>query len=154
MYGFTETGFFNALRDANVDTFCDIRDRRGMRGAKYAFVNSVRLQKTLSEIGIRYVHRKDLAPSKETRGRQAAADRSGGTLKRARTTLSQAFITAYETECLAKFNARTFVSELPKDAKIVALFCVEKAPTACHRSLVANKLKDDLDLEVQHLPVR
>ena len=37
VYGFDETGFFRALQDAEVDTFCDIRDRRGVRGATYAF---------------------------------------------------------------------------------------------------------------------
>ena len=40
VYGFDESGFFDALCQAEVDTFCDIRSRRGLRGATYAFANS------------------------------------------------------------------------------------------------------------------
>ena len=64
VYGFDEAGFFRALQEARVDTFCDIRDRRGVRGSTYAFVNSQRLQTRLTNLGICYLHRKDLAPSK------------------------------------------------------------------------------------------
>ena len=32
VYGFTEVDFFHALRQAGVDTFVDIRGRRGVRG--------------------------------------------------------------------------------------------------------------------------
>ncbi len=39
-YGFTEDAFINALKGAGVDAFVDIRQRRGMRGSKYAFLNS------------------------------------------------------------------------------------------------------------------
>ncbi|MFN2179799.1 MAG: hypothetical protein ACK2UV_09955, partial [Candidatus Promineifilaceae bacterium] len=51
VYGFDETTFFQALKDAGVDTFCDIRRRRGVRGSRYAFANSKRLQKRLAELG-------------------------------------------------------------------------------------------------------
>ncbi len=63
VYGFDEAGFFQALQDAGVDTFCDIRRRRGVRGSAYAFANSQRLQGRLAELGIRYIYRSDLAPS-------------------------------------------------------------------------------------------
>ena len=64
VYGFDELGFFDALCKAGVDTFCDIRSRRGVRGATYAFANSKRLQARLSELGIQYIYRKDLGPTK------------------------------------------------------------------------------------------
>lgn len=76
VYGFDETGFFEALRSAGVDVFCDIRARRGVRGSTYAFANSVRLQARLAEMGVRYLHRKDLAPTQAVRDRQAEADRA------------------------------------------------------------------------------
>ena len=38
-YGFSADRFFAALREAGVDTFLDIRQRRGVRGAEYAFAN-------------------------------------------------------------------------------------------------------------------
>ena len=151
VYGFDESGFFDALCQAEVDTFCDIRSRRGLRGSTYAFANSVRLQARLSELGIRYIYRKDLGPTKTVRDKQAAADTASKTAKRKRTTLGEAFIEAYQTECLAEFEPQTLLDELESDAKVVALFCVETAPAACHRSLVAAKLAKNLNVEVEDI---
>ncbi len=151
VYGFDETRFFAALRAAGVDTFCDIRARRGVRGREYAFVNSKRLQARLAELDIRYFHLKELAPSQALRELQAAADKDERTAKRQRTELSELFITDYGKECLQTFDSRKLVEQVGHDARVVALFCVERAPAACHRSLVAERLKQDLGLEVVHL---
>lgn len=48
VYGKTESQFFDALKNADIDTFCDIRKRRGVRGSQYAFVNSTKLQSRLA----------------------------------------------------------------------------------------------------------
>ena len=151
VYGFSEEGFFAALQAANVDTFCDIRNRRGVRGATYAFANSVRLQARLSELGIRYLHCKALAPPKAVRDKQAAADKADKVAKRERTTLGAAFIEAYHAECLAHFEPQSLLDALESDAQVVALFCVEREPAACHRSLVADKLAKELGLEVEDI---
>ena len=151
VYGFDESSFFEALRKAEVDTFCDIRSRRGVRGATYAFANSMRLQARLAELGIRYIHRKDLGPTKVVREKQAAADKATKIAKRKRTALGEAFIEAYHTECLAAFEPQNLIDELASDARVVALFCVEKVPEACHRSLVADKLAKTLNLEVKDI---
>lgn len=151
VYGFDEVKFFDALCQAEVDTFCDIRSRRGVRGATYAFANSMRLQARLSELGIRYIYRKDLGPTQAVRDKQAAADKATKTAKRKRTELGKAFIDAYHTECLAEFEPQNLLDELEPDAKVVALFCVETAPEACHRSLVADKLAKTLNLEVEDI---
>lgn len=151
VYGFDESSFFEALCKAEVDTFCDIRSRRGLRGATYAFANSVRLQARLAELGIRYIYRKDLGPTKTVREKQAAADKASKTAKRKRTALGEAFIEAYQTECLAEFEPQSLLEELESDAKVVVLFCVETAPEACHRSLVADKLSKTLDVEVENI---
>ena len=151
VYGFDEDSFFNALDNAQVDTFCDIRNRRGVRGSTYAFANSLRLQARLAELGIRYLHRKDLAPTQAVRDRQAEADKATKTAKRKRTTLGEAFVTAYHTECLAAFDSQSLLADLEEDAQVVALFCVEKNPEACHRSLVADKLRQELKLEVEDI---
>lgn len=151
VYGFDDAGFFEALRSAGVDVFCDIRSRRGVRGATYAFANSVRLQTRLAEMGIRYLHRKDLAPTQSVRDRQAEADRSSKTAKRKRVRLGEAFIAAYCAECLASFDPQSLLDDLGEGAQVAALFCVEREPEACHRSLLAEKLKNDLGLEVEHL---
>ncbi len=151
VYGFDENSFFDALCKAKVDTFCDIRSRRGVRGSTYAFVNSLRLQARLAELGIRYLYRKDLAPTQAVRDRQAAADKVTKTAKRKRTALGEEFITAYRTECLAGFDPHSLLDDLEEGAQVVALFCVEKAPEACHRSLVADKLMQVLNLEVEDI---
>ena len=151
VYGFNESSFFAALRKAEVDTFCDIRSRRGVRGATYAFANSKRLQARLAELGIRYIYRKDLAPTQTVREKQAAADKATKTAKRKRTELGEAFIEAYHTECLNVFEPQSLLDELESDARVVAFCCVETAPEACHRSLVADKLAETLNLEVEDI---
>ena len=151
VYGFDADSFFNALCKAEVDTFCDIRSRRGVRGATYAFANSKRLQARLAELDIRYIHRKDLGPTKVVREKQAAADKATKTAKRKRTELGEAFIKAYHTECLTAFDPQSLIEALESDAQIVALFCVETAPEACHRSLVADKLAKTFNLEVEDI---
>ena len=151
VYGFDETNFFEALCNAKVDTFCDIRSRRGVRGATYAFANSKRLQAKLAELGIRYIHRKDLAPTQSVREKQAAADKVTRTAKRKRTELGEVFIEAYLAECLDAFEPQSLIDELESDAMVVALFCVETAPEACHRSLVAEKLTKTFNLEVEDI---
>jgi uncharacterized protein (DUF488 family) len=151
VYGFDADSFFNALCKAEVDTFCDIRSRRGVRGATYAFANSKRLQARLAELDIRYIHRKDLGPTKVVREKQATVDKATKTAKRKRTELGEAFIKAYHTECLTAFDPQSLIEELESDAQIVALFCVETAPEACHRSLVADKLAKTFNLEVEDI---
>ncbi|HSG17245.1 MAG TPA: DUF488 domain-containing protein [Anaerolineae bacterium] len=151
VYGFDEESFFQALSTAGVDTFCDIRQRRGVRGATYAFANSQRLQRRLAELGIRYLYRQDLAPTKAVRARQAEADEAQKVAKRQRTALGEAFILAYRSEILANFAAQSLLDEAGPEAQVLALFCVEREPAACHRSLVADKLRWDLGLTVEHI---
>src|SRR5437868_14235983 len=90
VYGFDQDSFFQALVTAGVDTFCDIRFRRGMRGSTYAFVNSSRLQRRLGELGIRYVHIKDLAPNQAIREMQKQEDKKLREAKRTRTKIGRA----------------------------------------------------------------
>ena len=140
VYGFSESGFFTALINAGVDTFLDIRQRRGMRGAKYAFANSQRLQAKLEELGIRYYHLKELSPTPEVRQIQKQVDQFQDIEKRKRSTLSQEFVQAYEKSVLDQVDLSSLINRLPDDSQVVALFCVEKEPGACHRSIVAKKL--------------
>ncbi|GHT08753.1 hypothetical protein AGMMS49525_17880 [Bacteroidia bacterium] len=50
VYGSTEKEFFNKLVENRIDTFCDIRQRRGVRGSEYAFVNNNYLQRKLAAL--------------------------------------------------------------------------------------------------------
>jgi len=151
VYGFDREKFLRALLDADVDTFCDIRLRRGMRGAEYAFANSQRLQKDLCELHIKYIHIKDLAPTRTIREKQNQEDKEHGVAKRARETLAQSFVDAYEKERLSNFDSQQFLARVGPEANIVCLFCVERRPDACHRSLVAQRLSRDLSVPVEDI---
>ncbi len=151
VYGFDKESFFQALLDAKVDTFCDIRMRRGMRGSTYAFANSASLQRKLEELGIRYVYLKGLAPDQKIRTKQKQEDEKLGVAKRTRKALGPTFIQAYEEERLSSFNSGEFIKELGQDARVIGLFCVEREPEACHRSLAAKHLAQDLELQVEHI---
>ena len=151
VYGFDREAFFQALLDAHVAIFCDLRARRGVRGSQYTFANSTRLQQSLQQIGIRYVHCKELAPSAALRSIQAEEDKQAHIAKRARNTLSQRFIQGYEQECLATLDARQFIARISENANVVCLFCVEHEPDACHRSLVAQCLAQELNLHLKHI---
>ncbi len=151
VYGLTEDEFFCQLRRAHVDTFCDIRARRGMRGSRYAFANSTRLQDRLREMDIRYVHRKDLAPTDRIRATQRQADQHTGVTKQRREQLSQEFVQSYLSQVLGEFKPEEFLKSCCDGARVVALFCVERSPQACHRSLVADRLRAQLGVEVEHI---
>lgn len=150
VYGWDEADFVQAIRDAAPDMFVDVRRRRGLRGATYAWANSTRLQATLAGLGIPYTHRLDVAPSDATRhivARDAIADGIG---YRDRTILSQEYLDAYGHEVLAWFDAGEFVASLGEDIESIMVFCVERAPAACHRSLLAEQLARQLGAEVVH----
>lgn len=152
VYNSSEQDFFNKLFKNQIDMFCDIRQRRGVRGAKYAFVNSRRLQKRLAEIGIDYLHILDLAPPKDIRSLQSEADRKSKVLKRSRNCLSQRFVEEYKAQVLDYFSFDDLLNLLQsRGATRVALFCVEEHPAACHRSLVGNVLKGEYEMPVMEL---
>lgn len=151
VYGSAQDAFFDSLTNAGIDTFCDIRRRRGVRGSEYAFVNSTRLQKELADRSIRYFHFLDLSPSNEIRQAQYAIDKKEKVGKRSRSELSPLFKDAYREACLSSFESRKFVESLGPEAKCAVLFCVERDASACHRSLVAERLEADLGITVTHL---
>jgi uncharacterized protein (DUF488 family) len=151
-YGFTEETFVRALKDAHVEMFVDIRRRRGMRGARYAFLNSSRLQKLLASVGIKYLHAVDLAPTTSIRDAQKKEDAASGETKRHRTQLSQEFVERYRSEILSTLDLPSFRARLD-GAEVLALFCVESEPLACHRSIVGDYLLSRIgsDNAVEHL---
>ncbi len=151
VYGSAETEFFKKIIDNNIDTFCDIRQRRGVRGAKYAFVNNQRLQQRLNELDIKYGHVLELAPTTEIRELQKEADAQKGELKRDRQELGQIFRIEYKNRILKKFDFDSFIEKLENlGACRVVLFCVEEKPQACHRSIVTDKL-EKLGYKIIHL---
>ena len=152
VYNSTENEFFEKLTQNNIDTFCDIRQRRGVRGAKYSFVNSNRLQEKLNDLGIKYGYVQDLAPTTEIRELQKEIDAEKGELKSERQELGKVFVIEYKNKILGNFDFDKFFENLDNiGANRIALFCVEEHPEACHRSIVANKLADNFNYKITHI---
>jgi len=151
VYGYTADSFFSDLQTAGVEVFCDIRWRRGVRGAEYAFANHKRLQAQLESYGIKYFHHRDLAPTPEIRNIQQSLDKFEQVAKRKREGLSSEFKEAYQREILDHFDPQEFIEWFGRSVKVIALCCVERVPEACHRSLLAEAIKERLGVDVQHL---
>jgi uncharacterized protein (DUF488 family) len=128
-----------------------VRQRRGVRGAEYAWANSKRLQAALADAGIPYEHRPELAPTTELRRLQYAEDDRQGVGKRSRTALAPAYRERYIAEILDRADPAALAASLPSEGA-GALLCVERDPEACHRSLIADRLAAEHGLEVTHLP--
>jgi len=152
VFNSTEQEFFSKLSENHIDTFCDIRQRRGVRGSKYAFVNSNRLQEKLSGLGIQYTYVEGLAPTPEIRQVQTQIDAEKHESKTERTELDKTFTAAYKKGILNKFDFKSFFELLNRmGSQRIVLFCVEETANACHRSLVAEKLHHDFHFAVTHL---
>ncbi|MEA2408818.1 MAG: hypothetical protein QOE69_2937 [Thermoleophilaceae bacterium] len=128
----------------------DVRQRRGVRGPAYAWANAKRLEAALAEAGIEYRHHPELAPTTELRQLQYAEDDRQGVGKRSRVELSEAYRERYLAEILARADPDALVAELPETGT-ATLFCVERDPEACHRSLIAERLAREHGLSVTHL---
>ena len=142
VYGSSENDFFRKLTENQIDTFCDIRRRRAVIGALYAFVNSKRLQDKLRDLSINYIHETRLSPTAEIMHVQDKSDKQHKIKRRDRAELDVAFKKAYVDRILSKFDIKEFIRQIETSGiKKIVLFCVEKLPAACHRSLVTDKIK-------------
>ena len=150
MYGWTLEEFLEALASANIRLLIDVRQRRGVRGREYAWANAKRLQAALEQAGVGYEHHPQLAPTTELRQLQYAEDDRLGVGKRSRTELAPAYRERYTAEILDRADLSAVVGELPADGA-GALLCVERDPEACHRSLIAERLAAEHDVEISHL---
>ena len=150
VYEFDAGSFVRTLDAAAVSHIVDIRQRRGVRGPRYAWANARRLQALLADAQIEYAYRRDLAPTTELRQLQYRDDDRQGVGKRSRVRLSPEYIRGYTQEILDHARLESLVDGLPVHG-IAALLCVEATAQACHRSLVAGRLADRFGFEVVHL---
>lgn len=152
VYGSNEEEFYKKLTANNIDLFCDIRQRRGVRGSKYAFVNSNYLQRQLAELNIGYLYKKELAPTRLIREMQWEEDKMEHQTKKTRETLGHAFCCGYEELILNVANLDELMTTFKeRGAKNIVFFCIEEKPEACHRSLVAKRLSEKYNLKVINL---
>ena len=151
VYNSTENDYFSKIHENKIDTFCDIRQRRGVRGSKYAFVNSKKLQERLLVIKCRYLHVLDLAPTTMIRKLQKEADLNQGNKKRDRSKLSSLFSSTYREQVIGNFDFQSFINSLEENkSKRIVFFCVEENSEACHRSIVTEAL-EQLGFNITHL---
>jgi uncharacterized protein (DUF488 family) len=108
------------------------------------------LQDALAGAGIDYRHHKELAPTTELRQLQYREDARAGAGKRSRESLAPEYVERYAREVLDLVDLAAVVAGMPTDAAS-ALFCVERDPEACHRSLIAERLAEEFGFEVVHL---
>ena len=148
VYGWTLEEFLAALDDADVSLLVDVRQRRGVRGREYAWANAQRVQAALAAAGIEYSHHRELAPTTELRQLQYTEDDRLGVGKRSRSELAPAYRERYLWEILDHADLDALAAELPD---VSALFCVERDPEACHRSLVAERLAAAYGARIVHL---
>lgn len=150
VYGFTAETFLEQLTAGSVGLLLDLRQRRGVRGPDYSWANSARLQRALAAADIGYRHIKDLAPTTGLRQLQYHEDDRQGVGKRNRVALAPEYTDGYTRTILDPFDLGALLTELPSNGTI-AIFCVERDPEACHRSLVAERLHTEHGLRVTNL---
>src|SRR5438270_14100704 len=142
--------FLEKLRIHNVAMVVDVRQRRGVRGPAYAWANSLRLQAALEEARTGYRHVPALAPTTELRQLQYREDDRLKVGKRSRVELSEAYRRRYLSEILDHVDLGAFLESLPDKAGST-LLCVERDARACHRSLIAARIKAQFGVPVRDL---
>jgi uncharacterized protein (DUF488 family) len=150
VYGWTLDRFLAALDDADARVVVDVRQRRGVRGAEYAWANSLQLQNALGNAGIEYRHHKELAPTTDLRRLQYEEDARQRVGKRSRLELAPEYRDRYLREILDRVDLGELVKDLPPEG-LAALLCVERDPEACHRSLIAERLTAESGSSIVHL---
>ncbi|HTR76078.1 MAG TPA: DUF488 domain-containing protein [Solirubrobacterales bacterium] len=149
VYGADLEAFLTALRAASVDLVLDVRRRRGVRGAQYAWANARRLEAELDAAGIGYQHLAELAPTTAMREAQYEADAARGEGKRSRTVLSPTYVERYTEEILDPADLDPLVRFVGRSTP--ALLCVERDAAACHRSLIAARLAREYGCRIENL---
>lgn len=149
VYGTDEAEFFARLEAFGADCLVDVRQRRGVRGARYAYANRTRLDAECAVRGIAYEAMSELAPPRELRRVQLLEDARLGASKRDRGVLGAAFREGYE-DLLRHSDRQALQSRLAVWSRPV-LLCVEGPPAACHRSLAAEWLAGGTVIRVEDL---
>ncbi|NKB43292.1 MAG: DUF488 family protein [Alphaproteobacteria bacterium] len=131
--------FIATLKNAEVEVLIDIRDFPGSR--KKGFSKTA-LALALSEVGVNYIHLRDLGDPKP--GREAA--RRGD---------YRAFERIFRNH-LAREESQEALVEAVNIAKEFrsSLLCYERDHSGCHRSIVAEAMASHVPFRIEHLGVR
>lgn len=137
--GSSQEDFIATLEAAGIMLVIDIRDVPVSR--RKGFSKNA-LAEALSERSIRYVHLKSLGDPKE--GREAARQ---GRTEEFRRIFGRHL--ASDTAQQALSSAQQLIA-----GSVACLLCYERSHENCHRTIVAEALKDRVDIELRHLGVR
>jgi len=151
VYGFTAESFFKKLVEHKIDALIDIRRRRGVRGTEFSFCNKIKLIQKLKELNIHYSHAEELSPTPEIRSLQKIADKESNINKKNRYMLCDKFIEKFKSDMLSATSPDHFMNKYCLNHSKIVLLCVERNPLSCHRSLVADWLREKQELEIIHL---
>src|SRR5436305_3502884 len=88
VYCWDADSFVAELEAQGIGLLVDVRQRRGVRGPKFSWANSQRLQALLAAAGIAYSHHLELAPTTELRQVQYREDDRHRVGKRSRDRLA------------------------------------------------------------------
>jgi uncharacterized protein (DUF488 family) len=135
--GVTLPAVIGALRTANVSVLVDVRAIAASRRPGFA---KSQLSAGLAEAGISYLHLRDLGTPAAGR----AAARAG----------RHAEMHRIFEQHLAGVEAQAALGELQKlvaSGTHACLLCLERDPSHCHRTLVADALGERMKLDVQDL---
>ena len=148
----TSSGNTKVFVDTRVNPFVNTRGDDGKWG--YTWKHGTELDRMLSEVGIKYVHATQFAPTHDTRRHQAAAHDIAN-LKDME--LDDAYVNAYYEQIkqsgadLGLFFKEVIAQHIGyanlSDAPGVIFGCVEPGPRQCHRSLIGNIARNVLAIE-------
>lgn len=151
--GFTQKSaaeFFEALKSAGAKRLVDVRLSNKSQLAGFANARDLPyyLQNIRDLPAMDYLHRPELAPTKEILGVYRAVP-----LTRKSADIKAAAWDTYEREFRALIEERK-VEELDQgEFADAVLLCSEHEPDRCHRRLVAEYLREHWnDVEIVHLP--
>lgn len=134
--GTTIDAFVDTLKAAGVTVLADVRAVALSRKPGFS---KTRLKERMESEGIRYVHFIDLGDPKP--GREAARE---GRMNAFRAIYGDHLSTDAAQEAL---DALDHIAHNEQ----VCLLCFERDPSTCHRSIVADALRDRSDARVEHL---
>lgn len=124
------------LKDAGVEVLIDVRAVASSRRAGFS---KTLLAASLNEQGIGYVHLRQLGTPKP--GREAA--------RKGRISEMHEIFEAHMAEPAAQLELAK-ATEIARGGK-AALLCYEADAAGCHRTILANRIRDALGCEIENL---
>ena len=136
--GVDQEAFIDSLKESKIDVLANVRERPISR--KKGFSKNG-LRESLLENNIEYLGLPSLGVPKEIRDRiKATGDYSG-------------FFQNFRESLTSKGQQLDELLELIKAGKKVALLCFENDPDKCHRTVLAEELRElsDNEIKIHHL---